>query len=158
MCQSSSILYVGRCHNMAWWAVPRSTPGLWTCEPSAAEVEHANLTTMPPGWPPKKGLIFIRAIYEKILKSNHTKLVTKTAVFCSHYSCFLLPKATPSNSSMCLAASTALYYMLILLFLDFQVLILIYWLLLWMWEFNFLICLTSLLFKNISHFPPCTFV
>ena len=38
-------------HSMAWQAVCRSTPGIWTSEPWAAEAEHANLTTVPPGWP-----------------------------------------------------------------------------------------------------------
>ena len=28
-----------------------STPRIWTCKPRATEVEHANLTTMPLGWP-----------------------------------------------------------------------------------------------------------
>ena len=35
---------------MAWWAVHRSAPGTQTCEPQAAEVKHANLTTMSLGW------------------------------------------------------------------------------------------------------------
>ena len=35
--QSSSILYVGHCQNMAWWAVVcRFTPRIWTCEPQAS--------------------------------------------------------------------------------------------------------------------------
>ena len=36
---------------MAWWAVCRSVPGIQTRKPWAAEAEHANLTTTPPGWP-----------------------------------------------------------------------------------------------------------
>ena len=43
-------LYVGYCHSMAWWAVCRSAPRIH-CRPKAAEAEHTNLTTMPPGWP-----------------------------------------------------------------------------------------------------------
>ena len=50
-CQSFSILYVGCWHSMAWWAVCRSMPGMWTCKPWAAEPEHVNLTTTPPGLP-----------------------------------------------------------------------------------------------------------
>ena len=46
-------LYVGHCHSMAWWAMWRSTPGIWTCEPQAAEGECTNLTTSPLGWPPE---------------------------------------------------------------------------------------------------------
>ena len=51
LCPSSSVSYVGRCHSMAWWAVCRSAPGTWTCEPWAAKGDHANLTTLPPGHP-----------------------------------------------------------------------------------------------------------
>ena len=29
----------------------RFAPRIWTCKPQTAKVEHANLTTMPPGWP-----------------------------------------------------------------------------------------------------------
>ena len=35
-------LYMGCHHSMAWWAVCRSTPRIWTHEPQAAEAEHAN--------------------------------------------------------------------------------------------------------------------
>ena len=52
-CQSSSILYVGCRHSMAWWALCRSAPGVRTHKPWAAKVEHANLTTMPLGRLPK---------------------------------------------------------------------------------------------------------
>ena len=55
--QSSSVLYVGHCHSMAWWVVCRSLPGIPTWEPWAAKVEHANLTTMPPG----QGSLFKRS-------------------------------------------------------------------------------------------------
>ena len=34
---------------MAWWAMWRSAPGIWTHNPWAAKVEHANLATMPWG-------------------------------------------------------------------------------------------------------------
>ena len=50
-------LYVGHCHSMAWWAMWRSIPGIWTCEPQAAEGECTNLTTMPLGWPPELDFI-----------------------------------------------------------------------------------------------------
>ena len=49
--QSSSILYVGCYHSMAWWAVYRSTPRIQTGEPQAAKVESVNFTTMPLGQP-----------------------------------------------------------------------------------------------------------
>ena len=39
------------CHIVAWQAVWRSTPGLWTSEAPAAEVERAKLTAGPLGWP-----------------------------------------------------------------------------------------------------------
>ena len=39
------------CHSMAWWAVCRSTPGIWNGEPWAAKVEHENLTAAPQGQP-----------------------------------------------------------------------------------------------------------
>ena len=42
---------------MAWWTVHRSGPRIWTCEPQAAEVEHANLTTTPLGQPSVFGLL-----------------------------------------------------------------------------------------------------
>ena len=48
-CQFSSTLYMGRHHSMAWWATHRATPGIWTHEPQVAEVEDANLATIPPG-------------------------------------------------------------------------------------------------------------
>lgn len=40
-------LYVGCCHNMAWWAVRRSVPGIQTCEPRATEAELTSLTIVP---------------------------------------------------------------------------------------------------------------
>ena len=40
-----------------WWAVCRSAPGIQTRESWAPELEHVNLTTMPPGWPLAKLLI-----------------------------------------------------------------------------------------------------
>ena len=39
------------CHSMAWWAVCRSAPGIWTCEPWAAKAQHGSLITMSPGQP-----------------------------------------------------------------------------------------------------------
>ena len=36
---------------MACQEVQKSSPGIQTGEPWAAEVEHANLTAAPPGWP-----------------------------------------------------------------------------------------------------------
>ena len=42
---------MGRHHSVAWWARHRSMPGIRTCKPQATEVEHANLTIMPPGGP-----------------------------------------------------------------------------------------------------------
>ena len=51
-CQSSSTLYMGHCHSMAWWAVCRSAPRIQTCKPQATKVEHRNLTTTPLGCPP----------------------------------------------------------------------------------------------------------
>ena len=36
---------------MAWQVVHRSTPGIQTHKPQAAEVERASLTTAPPGRP-----------------------------------------------------------------------------------------------------------
>ena len=50
-CQSSPTLCVRCCNSMAWWAVCRSIPRIWTPEPWTTEVEHVNLTTMPLGWP-----------------------------------------------------------------------------------------------------------
>ena len=45
------LLYVwDTCHIMAWQAVCRSAPGIWTGEPQAAEAECAHLTTALPGW------------------------------------------------------------------------------------------------------------
>ena len=40
------------CHRMAWQVVPRSTPGIQSSEPQAAEAECGNLTDVPPGRPP----------------------------------------------------------------------------------------------------------
>ena len=51
LCQSSSILYVGCCHSMAWWGACRSVHGIQTCKPQATEGEHMNLTTVPLGRP-----------------------------------------------------------------------------------------------------------
>ena len=39
LCQSSSILYAGCRHSMAWWVVYSSVPGIWTCEPWAPKVK-----------------------------------------------------------------------------------------------------------------------
>ena len=44
-CQSSSTLYVGWHHRMAWWVVCRSMPWLQTCEPGPPKQESVNLTT-----------------------------------------------------------------------------------------------------------------
>ena len=41
------------CHSMAWQAVCRSAPRIWTGEPQATKAECANLTTVPLGWPSK---------------------------------------------------------------------------------------------------------
>ena len=46
------LLRVGCCHSIAWWAVCRSAPGIWTHEPQSVEAECANLTTMLLGWHP----------------------------------------------------------------------------------------------------------
>ena len=46
-----SILYVERHHNMTWWMVCMSVPGIWTDKPQAAKLEPANLTTMLLGQP-----------------------------------------------------------------------------------------------------------
>ena len=43
------MLYVEHLHNMAWWMVCRSTPGIQTHEPPAAKAEQVNLTTTPLG-------------------------------------------------------------------------------------------------------------
>ena len=40
-------------HIMAWQAVPRTTPGIQTGELLDAKAESVNLTTAPPGRPPK---------------------------------------------------------------------------------------------------------
>ena len=50
-CRSFWFHYVGCCHTMAWWAVLRSMPRIRTSEPWATEIEGANLTTLPQGWP-----------------------------------------------------------------------------------------------------------
>ena len=50
ICASLPLFCMWDIHSMASWAVRRSAPGLWTCKPQAAETEHANLTTIPPGW------------------------------------------------------------------------------------------------------------
>ena len=42
---------MGHRYSMAWWAVCGSVPGIQTCKPQAAEVDHANLTTAPLGQP-----------------------------------------------------------------------------------------------------------
>ena len=41
-CQSSSILYVGCCHSMAWWMVCRSAR-IWTHKLRAAKVQRSRL-------------------------------------------------------------------------------------------------------------------
>ena len=61
-CQSSSILYVGCCHSVAWWAVCQSAPGIQTGELWAAKAEHRNLTTRPLGWPQERVLVFTEFI------------------------------------------------------------------------------------------------
>ncbi|XP_070349444.1 sodium-coupled neutral amino acid transporter 3 isoform X3 [Equus asinus] len=53
-CPSPSTLYVGR---LPQHGLPRgdmSTPGIRTGKPQAAEVERANLTAAPPGWPHRR--------------------------------------------------------------------------------------------------------
>ncbi|XP_070094965.1 sodium-coupled neutral amino acid transporter 3 isoform X2 [Equus przewalskii] len=53
-CPSPSTLYVGR---LPQHGLPRgdmSTPGIRTGKPQAAEVECANLTAAPPGWPHRR--------------------------------------------------------------------------------------------------------
>ena len=47
MCQYSSILYMGCCHNE--WC--RSVPGIQTHEPGPLKLSVLNLTTRPWGWP-----------------------------------------------------------------------------------------------------------
>ena len=44
LCQSSSILYVGWHHSMAWWMVCRSVPGIWTREPLATKACKLDVT------------------------------------------------------------------------------------------------------------------
>ena len=79
LCQSSSILYMGRCLSMAWWAVCRSTPGIQTCEPWAAKLEHENLTTTPPGWAGPGSLIF-PTVY-KTPDCHYVSILPPTCVF-----------------------------------------------------------------------------
>ena len=50
LCQSSSIL-CGVPPQHGLMSSARSAPGIRTSKPWATEVEHMNLTTMPPGWP-----------------------------------------------------------------------------------------------------------
>lgn len=54
-------------------------------------------------------------------------LLPKIAVFCPHHSLFHLPKTTVSNHFICWVASMALYNMLTLVFLEFSVLVLVFW-------------------------------
>ena len=44
-------LYVGHCYSMAWWAVCKSSPRIWTCKLWATKAECMNLTTIPLGQP-----------------------------------------------------------------------------------------------------------
>ena len=64
--------------NVAWWALCRSMPRIQTHIPWATKVEHANLTTMPPGWTQNK--IFL---VEDIQCFLHT---LTTSMLCSEYS------------------------------------------------------------------------
>ena len=56
----------GMHHSMAWWVVCRPMPGIQTGEPWATDVEHTNLTTVPPGWPPYE--LFLQF---KLLNENY---------------------------------------------------------------------------------------
>ena len=63
-------LYEGCHHSMAWWAMCRSMPGIWTHKPRAAKVECMNLTTTPPGWP------LMLEFLDAHLKHTHTHAYT----------------------------------------------------------------------------------
>ena len=67
-CQSSSALHMGRHLSMAWWAVCRSMPRIWTHKPQATDVEHMNLTTTPQGQPRDSfnGLVSLLKIFLKL--------------------------------------------------------------------------------------------
>ena len=58
---------------MACWAVCRSTHGIQTCELLAAEVEHANLTTAPLGWPHKL-LLLIKIVTLSMMQFQRRRL------------------------------------------------------------------------------------
>ena len=47
-----------------------SAPRIRTSEPQATEAEHANLTAVPPGWPPNKGILFFCQSEEKTVIQN----------------------------------------------------------------------------------------
>ena len=42
---------MGCCHSMAWCILCQSAPWIQTWQPQITEAGHANLTTIPPGWP-----------------------------------------------------------------------------------------------------------
>ena len=42
---------MGHYHSVAWWALCRSVPGIWTHKPQATIAEHANLISSPLGHP-----------------------------------------------------------------------------------------------------------
>ena len=104
LCQSSSFLYVGCHHSMAWWAVCRSVPGIWTCKPQADEAKHTNLTTMPPSWP------------RKIILKRHSHLVESGDVALSLGSCsiWLCDLCALTKHGTCNRALQMLYHALFL--------------------------------------------
>ena len=81
-----------------------SVPGIWTRKPRAAEVEHGNLTTTPPGWPPNLSFLNLLlcqeckqpAAFDSILLHSGAALVLELQILLAHSSPNYHFKFTPS--------------------------------------------------------------
>ena len=94
---------------MAWWAVRRSTSGIWACEPQVAKAECANLTTMPLGWPQDVGFLILFCLSLVLEADRETKIQVRVVYLAAegniHWRWGLREGSEDSQESVCYQAS-----------------------------------------------------